>query len=70
MFNAEDARKISKKYVATTDYLTKILHRIEVAATDGRRSLDLDFITEYVINDIRNLGFNVFVDNNGVTITW
>lgn len=71
MFNAEEARKLSAKYVPTTDYLTKILRRIEIAAAEGRRSIVFDYITEYTIPDIRNLGFQVSIDPvDGVTVWW
>lgn len=70
MFNADDARKLSAKYVPTNDYLTKILRRIEIAAVEGRRSVGFDYITEYTIPDLRKQGFNVSVDADGVTVWW
>lgn len=69
---SKEARNIAKSYSlgGGDSYLEKLCNRIKVAAVDGRFSLEMDFVYAGTITELRQLGFVVTVDNQGVVISW
>lgn len=67
---AKEANNMAKGYSMGGSYLDKVCNRIKVAATDGRFSLEMDFVYAGTITELRQLGFVVTVDNQGVVIKW
>lgn len=71
IITSKEARNIAKSYgLGGGSYLEKLCNRIKVAAVDGRFSLEMDFVYADAITELRQLGFVVTVDNQGVVISW